>query len=239
MESNKNNNVPASANTGDGIRLCKSCTVLCDEWRRLYEGVFPAGEREPEERLSALIREGKMLYHYTLNANGELLCFTMVTLASNFLFLAYMATDPPRRSGGIGSRHLSRLIELLKEQFPDHLGLFLEIETTDPNTIEISDEERAIRKRRLKFYQRHGAQIVCEQAIYLTPSYSEPGKEWEGELLAIEFGEPLNRQATAQVIREIYARAYKLPSDHPLVEKVLGEFRMCTCQCRHRDDTSL
>lgn len=222
---------------GPAIRLCEPCTVLCDEWKRLYEGAFPAGEREPADKLSRLMREGKMLYHRTLDDQGNLLCFTMVSLASDFSFLAYMATDPTRRSGGIGSKHLKRLVELLKEQYPEHLGLFLEIEATDPDTIEISEEEKTIRQRRLSFYQRFGARIVCPQAIYLTPSFSQPGKQWEGELLAIEFGTKVCRHSVAHVIREIYSRFYQLPASDPLVQKVLADFRNCDGNCGHGSDT--
>jgi GNAT superfamily N-acetyltransferase len=209
------------------IRLCEPCTVLCDEWKRLYEGAFPLGEREPAEKLSRMIGEGRMLYHRTLDEQGNLLCFTMVTLASDFSFLAYMATDPERRSGGIGSKHLKRLVELLKEQYPSHHGLFLEIEAPDPATIVITEEERTIRQRRLSFYQRFGARIVCEQAVYLTPSFSQPGKEWEGDLLAIEFGPPVCKHTVAHVIREIYSRFYQLPPQHSLVQKVLSNFEQC------------
>lgn len=220
------------------IRLCEPCTVLDDAWKRLYEGAFPAGEREPADKLQRLVNEGKMLVHRTLDDQGNMLCFTMVTLASNFSFLAYMATDPVRRSGGIGSKHLKRLVELLREQFPTHLGLFLEIEATDPDTIQISEEEKTIRKRRLSFYERAGARVVCEQAIYLTPSFSQPGVTWEGELLAIEFGEPVCKHNVAGVIREIYSRFYQLPPSHPLVRKVLSEFLQCTEHCEEIHDTS-
>jgi len=215
------------------IRLCEPSFVLDEEWRRLYEGAFPAGEREPSDKLSRLMAEGKLLYHRTLNEQGDMLCFTMVSLASNFSFLAYMATDPNRRSGGIGSKHLKRLVEQLKEQFPSHLGLFLEIEATDPDTVEISDEERVVRKRRLSFYERAGARIMCEQAIYLTPSYTQVGKEWEGELLAIEFGKRVCKHSVSQVILEIYSRFYQLPPHHPTVQKVLAHFLVCDVQCEH------
>lgn len=212
----------------ENIRLCEPSTVLDDAWRKLYEAAFPEGERESEANLSKRLDEGKLLYHRTLDEQGNMLGFTMVSLASNFSFLAYMATDANRRSSGIGTRHLKRLIELLKEQFPDHLGLVLEIEATDPDTIEISDEEKTTRKRRLAFYTRLGARVVCEQAVYLTPSYSQPGKYWEGELLCIEFGERVCKHQVASMIREIYARFYMLPRNHELVRKVLAEFQQCS-----------
>jgi len=213
------------------IRLCEPTTVLSDSWRRLYEAAFPAGERESEEKLRRLMDEGKMIVHETLTEQGDLLGFTMVSLASNFSFLAYMATDPARRSGGIGTKHLKRLVELLKEQFPNHIGLFLEIEATDPDTVVISDEERPIRKRRLTFYQRIGARVVCDQAVYLTPSYTQAGKYWEGDLLCIDFDHQVCKHQVASVIREIYSRFYNLPANHELVRKVITEFQGCNGNC--------
>lgn len=213
------------------IRLCEPSTVFDEAWRRLYEAAFPAGEREPEEKLQRLMAEGKLLYHRTLTEQGDLLGFTMVSLASNFSFLAYMATDPARRSSGIGSKHLKRLVEVLKEQFPNHIGLFLEIEATDPDTIELTEEERVIRKRRLAFYQRVGARVVCDQAVYLTPSYSQSGVYWEGDLLCIDFDDHVCRHQVAKVIREIYTRFYQLPPNHELVHKVLTEFQACSGNC--------
>src|SRR6185437_10820052 len=95
--------------TNDNIRLCEPTSTLDAEILRLYEGAFPAAERESVERLSELLSKGKQLCHRTLNDKGELLCFTIVTLGEDFNFLAYMATDPTRRSSGIGSKHLARL----------------------------------------------------------------------------------------------------------------------------------
>ncbi len=113
------------------------------------------------------------------------------------------------------------------------MGLFLEIEATDPDTIEITDEERVVRKRRLSFYERAGARVMCEQAIYLTPSYTQVGKEWEGELLAIEFGKPVCKHTISQVILEIYSRFYHLPPHNAMVQKVLAHFLVCDVQCEH------
>ncbi len=224
----------------NNIRLCEPTATLDEAWRRVYEGAFPAEEREPEDKLTKLMEEGKLLYHRTSDANGDLLCFTMVSLAEEFSFLAYMATDPTKRSGGWGSKHLKRLLEQLKENYPQHLGLFFEIEATSPSGVTLTEEELKIRERRFVFYQRLGARRLCEDLIYLTPSKSagatdwETGKEWEGELLAIEFGSPVCADALERVMREIYHRFYGRGPQDPLVMKVLSQLSNCksavTCQ---------
>lgn len=215
------------------IRLCEPTAMFDEAWRRVYEGAFPAEEREPEDKLTKLMEEGKLLYHRTSDANGDLLCFTMVSLAAEFSFLAYMATDPTKRSGGWGSKHLKRLLELLKEQYPGHLGLFFEIEATKPSAVTLSEEELKLRERRFVFYQRLGARRMCQDLVYLTPSKSagahdwEHGKEWEGELLAIEFGQRVSTEALERVMREIYQRFYGRGPQDALVVKVLSQLENC------------
>lgn len=210
-------------------RLCELSTTLCEAWRVLYQGAFPADEREPEDRLQQLIDTDKLLLHKTLDDEGELLCFTMVSLADDFSFLAYMATNPAKRSGGWGTKHLKRLIEILSAQFPTHIGLFLEIEATEPDTITLSPEQDIERKRRLSFYvTKCGAKRVCSDSLYLTPSKADPGKEWEGELLYIDFRNVTPTNSTVlNVIREIYVRFYQLSPSDPLVSRVVDSFREC------------
>lgn len=215
--------------TAKETRLCEPSTTLCESWRQLYQGAFPANEREPESKLQQLIDTGKLLLHKTLNAEGDLVCFTMVSLADDFSFLAYMATNPAKRSGGWGTKHLLHLIEILKQRFPQHIGLYLEIEATEPQTITLTAAEDIERKRRLAFYvNKVGARRVCTESLYLTPSKTESGKEWEGELLCIDFGNvhPDNR-TLLRVIREIHVRFYQLSPCDPLVNKVVDSFKAC------------
>jgi hypothetical protein len=215
------------------LLLCQPSTKLDEQWSVLYEGAFPVGEREPTDKLARLIEEGKLLYHRTTNEEGVLLCFTMVTLAPSFSFLAYMATNPQIRSGGVGTKHLQRLIEVLKERYPHHLGLFLEIEATAPKSEILTSEEQTNRLRRRKFYeQRIGARVLCQDVPYLTPRFgNENGKEWEGELLAIEFSEILCQEDVVRVICEIYERFYLLPPGHALVTRVIQAFKDAKHTC--------
>ena len=229
-------------NPSSTLRLCEPAPKLDASWQELYEGAFPKGEREPVDKLERMVSDGRILYHRTLDETGVLLCFTLVTLGKDFSFLAYMATNPARRSGGIGSKHLSRLIELLKVQYPHHSGLFLEIEATCPRNISLSSEDLALRTRRKVFYERVGARVMCEQGIYLTPSYTDRDKEWEGELLGIEFAGRLCQDTLSRVMRSIYHQMYQLPPDHPMVAKVLKHYDECAVGCHpdhHVEDSVL
>jgi hypothetical protein len=206
--------------TTANIRLCEPCPMLDSDVVRLYKQSFPAQEREPLERLNKLLSEGKLVCHCTLDEQNRLLCFTLVSLAEYFAFLAYMATDPATRSSGIGTQHIKRLIALLKSQFPHHIGLFLEIEATAPAIEVLSDEDRRTRLRRRAFYERAGARVLCQKG-YIALNFSDPQKEWEAELLAFEFGQPVNVLKLLCVIRDIYQRFYQIPEDDQLVLRVV------------------
>ncbi len=211
-----------------GVRICETSARLENDWREVYANAFPINEREPEEKLQELIDAGRLLYHKTVGAEGELLCFSLVSLASEFSFLAYIATDPRQRSGGYGTKHMRALIDLLKRDYPHHVGLLLEIESTNPRSLKISEEELNIRQRRLGFYQKLGVEHLCPQMHYLSPSLQGAAAEHELEVLFFRFADKrLEHNDKARIIAEIYQRFYGLAVEHPLVAKVLMSLFSC------------
>jgi hypothetical protein len=205
----------------DTTLLCQNSNGQEDDWKNLYEISFPDDERMPVQEIRQLLGNGKMQLHKTLNKTNELLGFSLTFFpGSDFVLLSYIATDPTKRSGGVGSKHLKRLVDLLKAQFPTHLGLFLEIESTKEAGLDA--EVQKMRNRRLAFYQRLGAKRLCKN--YLMPSMVPGGKERPGELLWIEFGSPIDDSSVEHVIRDIYQHAYNLPATDPRVQQVLSQF---------------
>lgn len=212
----------------NAVRLCEQSSKLEQDWRDLYTAAFPASEQEPEARLQNLIDTGKLLYHKTVGKNGELLCFSMVSLAPDFSFLAYIATDPRQRSGGYGSKHMRALIDLLKKQYPTQIGLFLEIESTNPRNQTLSDEDKNTRKRRLDFYRRLGSKRLCRSMQYLAPSKNGQS-ELELDILFFNFGTgTLDHKEKERIVAEIYQRFYELQTSDQLVVKVLARVGSCT-----------
>ena len=226
--------------TPNNVRLCEASTILEQDWRTIYETAFPAGEREPESRLQQLINDGKLLYHKTIGKNGELLCFSMVSLAPDFSFLAYIATDPNQRSGGYGSKHMKALVDLLKQTYPAHVGMFLEIDSTAPKKSLLSAEEKTIRLRRLGFYKRLGSKRLCRTMNYRAPSRNGDGTEQEFDLLFFNFtANPINHAEKARIVSDIYERFYGLLPGDTLVASVTAEARGCSHQqCEDDPDTT-
>lgn len=207
--------------------LCQPSTGQEDDWKNLYESSFPQDERMPAEEIRQLLNKGQMILHRTLNKQGELLCFSLIFPITDFTLLSYLATDPTKRSGGYGSKHMKQLIQLLKAQYPGHLAVFLEIESTREKGLD--PEAQKLRNRRLDFYQRLGAKRFRKN--YFCPNLGQPGgAPRAAELLWIEFGtQTVDDAILARVIKEIYERAYQLPSADPLVQQVLGQFTSNGC----------
>jgi hypothetical protein len=204
------------------IQLCQQSTGQEDDWKNLYETSFPADERMPVEEIRQLLGKGEMMLHKTLNSKGELVCFSLVFPVTDFALLSYIATDATKRSGGYGSKHMKQLIQLLKSQHPSHLRLFLEIESTKEKGLD--PEVLKTRNRRLDFYQRLGAKRMCKNYWFANLG-AKGGPTKLAELLWIELnGQPVDDQVLQRAIREIYERAYNLPSTDPLIQQVLGQF---------------
>ena len=207
------------------IKICEVATVVEDDWHKLYDAAFPANERETESKLTQLIAVGRMLYHKTIGKDGELLCFSLVSLAPDFSFLAYLATDPNQRSAGVGSKHMKRLLELLRSQPEGSKGMLLEIDATNPKKTVISEDERKIRQRRLSFYRRLGAKKLCTGLEFLGPSRKSGGTDAELDLLIHPFSsEKLDCQTKRRLVSEIYQRFYCLDLDETLVTTVMGHY---------------
>jgi hypothetical protein len=208
------------------INLCVQSNGSEDDWKDLYEAAFPQDERMSIKEVRSQLVSGSMLLHKTTDGQGSLQCFSLVTILSNNVLLAYIATDQTKRSSGVGSKHMKALIDLLKKLYPTYLGLFLEIESTKEKNLS-TDEDKA-RKRRLAFYQR----LHCKRMLgkeYLLPSYTPGTPARQGELLWSEFGGAVDSDATLKaVIHEIYTKAYSLTTTDPNYVKVIGQFTAAT-----------
>lgn len=191
--------------------VCQPSSASDTDWISLYESAFPADERDKTEDVLEGIEDGDYLLHRTTDEDGTLLSFSLVEVVDGkFALLSYLATEEEHRCSGIGSQHLTRLIALLKEQYPDHCGLFLEIESSidvDMESLGLNDQARSLRKRRKAFYQR--LNFVLHQGRYLMPNLEEEYEDpLPGELLFLDYG----RQAfdVTEVIKSIYADIYEI-----------------------------
>lgn len=151
------------------------------------------------------------------------MCFSVVDILPNrFGLLTFIATARDRRSKGVGSAHMLRLIKILKESYPDHVGLFLEIESVRPDFLAGLDaDSQSERRRRLAFYERVGARRYDGE--YRILSFLPGVEPIPAELLWFEYGDkPLDREDVKQVIRDIYEKIYERVPQDPAIERVLS-----------------
>ncbi|HEY9786362.1 MAG TPA: hypothetical protein V6D17_13225 [Candidatus Obscuribacterales bacterium] len=218
------------------LNLCQAGTGQEQDWQSLYDTAFPATERTPKEELLKLLAAGSILLHRTTNKNNELLCFSIVYPMSNFALLSYIATDQSKRSSGVGSKHMKKLVELLKQKYPSYLGLVLEIESTKQPGLDA--QEKQSRQRRLAFYQRLRAKRLCK--TYVWPSYSQKGSYHLAELLWIDFDpQTIDDDNLPGIIRELYQKGYGAAADDPILELVINQFTCADKQSAGKKVTSL
>ncbi len=185
---------------------CRKSSFTDTDWEKIYEVAFRPDQRTPLSQLHDGLKSGQLLLHRS-SSNEGLLCFSVTNILPTVALLAYLATDPDKRSSGIGSKHMKALIAEIRTAHPQLLGVFAEIESTREKGI--SDEERKHRKRRLAFYQRLGFKRYS--ASYTIPSYDPGVPDEEGDLIWLDFNTgTLGCDAVAGIIKEIYVKAYLL-----------------------------
>ena len=192
---------------------------LTPTWRaqldQLILDSFPPAQRQPFPEFLQAVDEG--YYHLFLGLQAE----NMVGFAAvnnldcgPVFLLAYLAVDPLTRSGGYGGQLLIFVQKYLCAQGVH--ALLLEIEALAEASLDPADP----RRRRLAFYQRHGARLL--DFPYRAPDLSDPQAE---KSLAMDLlWLPCTDQAPdpspdelRRCVRSIYLGDYNLSPDHPLV----------------------
>jgi len=127
-----------------------------DELKSIYYSQikkdFPRNERRPFHLLRKLHNNGRYLCLVYEEENQIIAYATFIhDEAKDSVLLDYFAVSEKRRGGGIGSK----FITLVCEQWSDKAGIIIECETPD---LAKNEGDRDLRKRRIDFYLRAGAE---------------------------------------------------------------------------------
>ena len=188
--------------------------------RRIFEESFPPHERSPWEQLAGRLGDGATMY--TAQVDGEVAAFAHVVALprGTALVLEYLATSSEHRNRGYGGRLLDEVVRLERERGQSG-RLMIEAEWPD----EVEGEERELRRRRVAFYERHGA-----AAVECAPGYRAPDLEKPGAVRYSLLWVPLRDDAAAprgdvlrDLITEIFVVSYERPPDDELLASVLSE----------------
>ncbi len=115
--------------------------------------------------------------------------------------LEYLAVDAVARSSGVGGLLLRSVLDQVASYGNERL--VLQVEHPDYG------DDRATRRRRVRFYARHGARIVDLPADRIVPHRRAPGTV---PMLLLEFNvgntEPLRGPLLAEVLAAIWRQSY-------------------------------
>lgn len=138
----------------------------------IYVASFPASERVPLDGLAADVERGACLL-CTAVAEHRLVGFTFASPLdqTNVHLLMYMAVARGERGKGIGTRLLRYVAEQVGRYWRS-LGLLIEVESDDSAG---DQEKQDLRRRRIAFYCRNGAEVIDCVTDYRIPDLSRGG----------------------------------------------------------------
>lgn len=125
---------------------------------------FPPEELKPLKRMLTMQAEGRyQVWGYYDEA--ELLAYACVYVSERYALLDYYATTKLQRGKGHGSAFLKRLLE---EIYSSQIML-IEIEAVEDA---VDQADRAIRERRLAFYERLGFRLTLTEGFIYSVHYA-------------------------------------------------------------------
>lgn len=184
----------------------------------IYERSFPAGERDDTEGLLSELAAGRR-WGWIIRSSGDLIGFAILSRleAQGVDFLEYMAVAPDQRNSGAGGTLLDAVIA--GRRSAGSAGIAFEVE--HPETA--AGEEAELRRRRIGFYERHGAAVVeC------APSYQAPNLAEDGTLpfllmwIGLEEPGPPRGERLRGCVRSMLVDGYGLAEDDPVVAAALA-----------------
>lgn len=188
--------------------------------RRIYEDSFLPLERVPFDQMLASVVSGRE-FMLILEEGETVLGFALLRwlVELKMLYLEFIAVDRSDRGRGYGGRILRRIIELAQAR-PGILGVILEVDSPDD---EVEEEEKAVRLRRMQFYQRHGAELVEDNGAYFMPDFTGLGS-MPMKLMWIP-ARPAAQGYPARDLRtwlvHFYREAYGRGEDDPFLQQIL------------------
>jgi ribosomal protein S18 acetylase RimI-like enzyme len=188
----------------------------------IYEEAFwgPTVTRRP--RLLASIAAGERSC-FIARRDGELVGFAVVFELAPlaFGFLESLAVAVAERNAGIGGRLLDHVGEQLRAD--GARGVLLEVD----RPADAAGDERALRERRIGFYERHRAALVDCAPRYRAPDLNDERLTVPYSLmwLPLASGAParLRGPELSRAIEAILVQSYGLEPDDPRVAEVVGE----------------
>lgn len=186
----------------------------------IAEDSFPPEEREPCLAFLEPIENGRSTL-YIARQEEKMVGFTKLTHLgrSAIYFMEYLAVDRKFRNRSIGSTIIAFLRQDLQGQ--PNAGMLLEVEP--PQMAE--GQERQLRERRIRFYQRHGAARILDHDAYRMPSTIDEGSLWMHLMwLPFRAGDlPPANLSLKGLLNLLFQESYPGDKNHQLLNWVLNQ----------------
>ena len=183
--------------------------------RSIYEESFPVRQRTPFDELLGA-GDGYAAEVALLGDDVVGIAFASSLESVGWCFLEYMAIAPDRRGDGLGGAVWEYVAQDAARA--GAAGVVLEVE--DPEEDGIEADERQVRERRIRFWERCGAGRLPVPR-YVVPNLDDSGTE-PLVLMASPAGAATTTPVLAGLVRALYTEGYGLAPDDPLVVTALG-----------------
>lgn len=177
---------------------------LLYDWLILYETAFPPEERILIGDILKLIKkqeEGQADTHNLLaliTGKGELVGMAMYELVPRLsaVYAWYLAIKPELRNRGLGSSFYQMILKDLWEK--NYRVMIFEVEKPEEASIAA---EANLRRRRIEFYRRNGAQQL--EGVYYLQSVGDHCPPTPMHLM-VHLREPLSAQQVYEIARDLF-----------------------------------
>ena len=113
---------------------------------------FPRAERTTLNKFKKRITRGQEVV-YVYEEAGKEKAYIIIANLDNYVLVSFLAVFKQYRGEGIGTK----LLKEIEANFSNKKGILLEVENPEYS---ISQDEKEIRQRRIKFYERSNYNIV-------------------------------------------------------------------------------
>ncbi len=162
--------------------------------KTIFQSNFPPVMKKPFVQIEAGSRNGSVALLVMRDA-GEIVGMATLVLLTRapILYLVYLATDQDRHNQGIGGELFDQMVRFGAEHFDTDI-LIWEVEAPEP------DDPMHLHNRRIRFYERHGAEI-----IRIAENYAMPDESGEGIIPLRLMWLPLRGRTTPPTRAEVAA----------------------------------
>ena len=154
---------------------------------------FPRSERPSFSNFKKRIKN-KNEELYVFSENREEKAYTVIANLDNYIFISFLAVFKKYRGEGIGTK----LLEEIKEKFKDKKGIILEVESPEDA---ISQKDKIIRDKRIKFYEKSNYQMLKNTKIILGNIFFN--------IMLLNNKDNIDEKEIANALNEFYLKTFK------------------------------